>query len=783
LKLPGRQSWWTVGRLEGLQILSVAAATLALVSVLATFVLGLDARQHAMTRDVIVIAEAERARDAIRQWLLLNDLVYASGNTWLIPGAIDQAQTAAVILHDLADAPVMSEVASEARSLVARLESVGQHLHASRGRIQEDGSTPLEVLRVWDLESALAAVEIERVVEGAVAARARMETRLEAERSLALRVSVGAAIIYVLVLVLTALVSRRLVVQPLKALRTEADRARDDQRVVRFPAQGPLEVRILGESLARYSGELEGIVAERTRQLRSEVETRRSAEERAERASAAKSEFLATMSHELRTPLNGIIGGVELALRGAPAGELGEDLELIRGAARHLLAVVNDVLDFSRVEAGELQFVEEPFRIDEVLEAVAGMFAARAREKGLQLLVDVAPGLPTSWLGDAGRLRQVVANLLGNAVKFTDEGYVMLRAEMAVHDGRRELLVEVIDSGPGIAAQEQERIFEPFQQVDGSAARRWNGTGLGLGISHRLARGMGGRLLVESEQGAGSRFACALPLAPLFDPTTWYAQAKAGGFALLQIAEPRLESHVAALLDRVGWRVWTAEDGPGAPDVAIVDGAGESRLPTLRKATPVIQLTHTGEERVRARSRGRVPLGEPFVPRALFDALHAAQSPRKDRDAASKADDPIHGVAEGQADGTGLRVLVVEDLAVNQIIVKGLLESLGCDVVVAPDGESALRNLGRGDRFELIMMDWHMPGMDGLEATQLIREQERNGDEQPAYIVALTASAFPEDRSRCLAAGMDDFLSKPLEFDQLGRVVAGVRESRCKVAS
>ena len=397
--------------------------------------------------------------------------------------------------------------------------------------------------------------------------------------------------------------------------------------------------------------EWNGYLADVT-EARAVSEELRRAKDGAEAANRAKSDFLANMSHEIRTPMNGIIGMTELALDGVLDAQQREHLSIVRSSADALLRVINDILDFSKIEAGKLQIEHIPFALEPLVQEVLKPLAVRAADKGLALRCEMAPGLPARVLGDAGRLRQVLLNLLGNAIKFTEQG----RVTLSLRPGRSgEVTFTIADTGIGIPAEKLGTIFEAFSQEDSSITRRYGGTGLGLTISARLVDAMQGRIWVESTPGEGSRFHLALPL-------------------------------LAAGLDEQAPMGMGSGDGPDA---------------------------------------------EPALA------------------------------------GASLRVLLVEDHPVNQRLAKQLLERWGHQVTLADNGERALARLA-DERFDLILMDMMMPVLDGLEATRRYRATEQ-GPRTP--IVAMTAKAMQGDRDRCLAAGMDDYLSKPLDLREFKRLV------------
>lgn len=439
---------------------------------------------------------------------------------------------------------------------------------------------------------------------------------------------------------------------------------------------------------------------------------------RLRRATKARTEFLASMSHEIRTPMNGVLGMAELLDTTTLGPSQKEMVATMRESGETLLTILNEILDSAKIEAGRIRFAAQPFDLWSVLEETAAVFWPSAWKKGIDVRVEISASAPRTVVGDAVRVRQILMNLAGNALKFTERGHIAI----ALSGCEGGIVCAVRDTGTGIALEEQERIFEPFAQEND---RTHGGTGLGLSICRSLAQGMGGRISLESAPGKGSEFQVFLPLrgeAPPPNP---------GARVILVSDDAEASAHVISVL---------AALGPGL-SVSHWDGMGVP--PPLRNAAVYRVAVHG-----RARKSGWPVLTLPLRPSKLM-GIAAAEASRPG------------------LDGEGCRVLVVDDNSVNQRVVCGLLERAGCVVEAVGNGREAVERARHG--FDLILMDCLMPEMDGWQATERIRETENA--ETPNFIVALTANAFADDQDRCRAAGMDDFLAKPVRSSDLARVL------------
>ncbi len=576
------------------------------------------------------------------------------------------------------------------------------------------------------------------------------------------------------------------------------------------------------QEIEARDAQLEGMVDERTRELKKALEHAYHLAKEAEQANQAKSRFLANMSHELRTPLNAVIGMAELALASPLTKEQARYIEAVHEAGNTLLALINDILDFSKIEAGELELDSHSFNLRDLCEEVTKVVARSAPEKNIDVYCHVAPDVPEFLIGDSHKLRHVLLNLLGNGVKFTEKGYVVLDCFLKSRDQTNEsdvvsLEFRVIDTGIGITEDKLDTIFDAFSQADTSMTRKFGGTGLGLSISSKIVEIMGGKIHVESEQGKGSVFSFGLSFRVGEQrPTTTDHL----GQRLKIVAEDSFliiadrnrwgRTIIRDLLLPIGMETIGTEDLTNLQELLqkepskkraiimvheeLMDQDGFERLKTLRASSdpPAVEIVvATRSPSTLASCQGArkeiaccIPI--PFTKKGLFQCLISVMT---GEDVDVPCDTAGASAQKILTSKPPSNILVVEDTLLNQEVIKGIIQKTNHKLAIASEGGEALKLLAQNS-FDMILMDIQMPGMDGITTCKVIRSVE-NGLRPEAPIdkellqklktrlegkhipiIAMTAHAFSEDKQRCMEAGMDDYISKPFKMEEIVRVLS-----------
>jgi PAS domain S-box-containing protein len=560
------------------------------------------------------------------------------------------------------------------------------------------------------------------------------------------------------------------------------------EALVRFDAGMPAEMQSVGRD-----------VTDRTEAERALAEAR----DQADAANRAKSRFLAMTSHEIRTPLNGIIGMSTLLLDTPLTPEQATYAKAVKTSGDALLALIEELLDYSKIEAGKIDLESRPFTLAALIEDITELLAPRAQARKLEIAAYVDERLPPRVIGDAARLRQVLLNLAGNAIKFTSTGGVALIVEPGIWPSEISFLVR--DTGIGIAPEAQARIFREFEQADERVARSYGGTGLGLSISERIVKRMGGRIALESTPGVGSTFEVSIPLAASQDGPQPLAAPDLGGGSVMLVAPQSIEaSLIARRLERWGGQTCVVSDAEVArallPErtwhAVLLDHAlGAKEVEALAEAAKpfathrIVLFTPATRQELQS-TRPSALTGYLVKPlRAASLAARLASTPEVT--APGLADDAITEPAESAGATAavtqrGLSVLVAEDNDINALLMRSLLTRLGHQVVIATDGAEALESWlaakSAGTPYDLVLMDIQMPELDGIEATKRIRLSEAAQGGRRTPILALTANTLVEDRYACFEAGMDGFLVKPLDREKLAEALSGLVPSAHLVA-
>lgn len=632
--------------------------------------------------------------------------------------------------------------------------------------------------------------EVEGMGEDAYRWSTVAEGRRIAGQKLLRRTALVLGLIMLGALGMVALITSRRLILPLARLEAATRKIRDGTLSHRLDEGAVDEFGDVARAFNAMAGALES-------QSREMI----SAKDQAEAASRAKSEFVARMSHEIRTPMNAVLGVLSLLERTALSGDQRKYLEMVRVSGQSLLMILNDVLDFSKIEAGRMELSAEPFRLEDILKELSVIMMVNAGEKDLELGIGMEPDVPGTYVGDALRLRQILINVVGNAVKFTQAGEVSIHIDIAERHGDvAGVRFRVRDTGIGMTADQQRNLFSAFSQADESTTRRFGGTGLGMAITKRIADLMHGTVSVSSEPDKGSEFCVTLPLQVVESDDSRKPDIRSGLDALrVLIIDTSAMSRdylgktikawrwdyqsVASLAEAVELLQQSSAGGQTFNtiliDWKILHAGGMDAMQTLREAAaassmPIIVMANVAGHgeliRTRQSTQADAILMKPVTGSSLFDKLQELLLPsyrpagldRPAQPAAVQVMSPALPTAAG-------RLLLVEDNAVNQIVAKGILEHLGADVEIAVNGREAIDMLRKHpERYGLVLMDVQMPVMDGFSATRAIREELK----LDVPVIAMSAGVMDAERGDCIAAGMNDFVAKPIDTGQLEAMLA-----------
>jgi len=778
----------SIGKIEGLHTLVVGLTGIVLVSVLALDFLQLEKEQQDVGRNNLTLRDLDRLQDGISQWLLLGDLIYASGETYLVQGALSQGR----LTRDIGANIAASTVGQDSIRELAQLDEI---YNRGQTRLQQAAEISFDVetertsllLTQWDTDAAKA-IELMALLRANVDQLATDRSMdVSDHRSQLVVKSLMTALFYLLLVLVMWMWVRWSVVKPIVTLTDATDDALKNNKSLNLEEQGPDEIKLLTRSVKAFIGQLE----QREESLVQEVETRRQAElaaaaaqKIAEDLSMAKVSFLANMSHEIRTPMNGVLGMITLLEETELSKEQQDYLRTASISGQSLMTILNDILDVAKVDMGRMEIEVIEFDLHRLVEDVVQLMSRANAAQELEMGVLIDAQVPQSVRGDPTRIRQILSNMINNSLKFTNAGEVLLRVS---YPKKNMLHLEVSDTGIGIDSEAQTRIFDSFAQADESTTRKFGGTGLGLALCKQLTTLMGGEIGVKSNPGEGSKFWFTVNISQSDNSLRGFSPSRKTRSPKILVLSQNHTTNKILNHYLTQWKL-TYEVVPNISNVkqacnsknpiefVVIDAACPyTAVRAMKEITKLAPAKHAHCiaicQKYQSDTRAILETGgfhsflnKPLSPSKLHDSLLSGEKPITPK--ATRVSD----TADSTNHSSKHRILLVEDNPVNQKVAQGMLKILGCDVETAVNGREAVDAL-EDKSFDLVFMDCQMPVMDGLQATRLIREKESQSGSNSLPIVAMTAHALQEHRDASMLAGMNDHITKPFSKNELQRLL------------